>query len=153
MQTQRLMRTYVVIDEPVTQIAELLNTVPGLSVVASSRGDGTEAHVCFQFGGLHSILSFLFEVIEPVLRPFGKATVSIETLNGRDPIGKIKFRPQDGDTVFSALQTALSKRIVFQCFCAELAPGVYSSLEPITEVEVRADGFESGNTRPATPTQ
>jgi hypothetical protein len=119
MQTQRLMRTYVVIDESLAKIAELLNKVPGLSVVDSSHGDGAEVHVCFQFGGLHSILSFLFESIEPVLGPLGKATVSIETLNGRGPIGKIQFRPQDGDTVFSALQAALSKRVVFRCFCGE----------------------------------
>jgi len=35
----------------------------------------------------------------------------------------------------------------------QLAPVVYSSLEPITGVKVQVCGFENGNTKPATPTQ
>lgn len=103
------------VDERMAKIVELLNTVPHPQTVDSCQGDPGEAYLYFHLDGWRDVGSFMFEIIEPALRSVGEYSASVEVFNGSDAMGKITFRAEDSDRVFSALKEVLARHQTFQC--------------------------------------
>ncbi len=95
------------IDERVAEIVQVLNSVPNLQTVDSCQGNPGEAYVYFWLDGWEPTARFLFEVIQPSIRGVDACVISIESLNGSRPIGKISFKAESCEAVLSALKEVL----------------------------------------------
>ena len=106
------------VDEGIAEIIALLNTIPHLQTIDSCQGaENARAFIYFYLNGWKSVGHFLFEVLEPNLRPITGTEVSVEMFNGSDPMGKICFRAESEKEVCSALKTALATLHKFPCSC------------------------------------
>ena len=104
------------VDEGVAEIVEILSTVPHLQTVDSCQGDPGEAYIYFRLEAWEALGKFLFEVIEPALRSVAEYSVSMESINGSGPLGKIGFRAESCGAVLSALKGVLPVNVhTFRC--------------------------------------
>ena len=98
------------VDRGISRIVSLLNEVEGLSTLDSCEGGERWAYVYFHYGVYQKISRFLFGGLAPnLIKKYGEdISLSVEVSSDLEPIGKIAFRKELTNKLFSALQVEIS---------------------------------------------
>ena len=98
------------VDKGISNIVMLLNEIDGLTTLDSCEGKETWPYVYFRYGGYQSICRLLFGKLAPILiKQYGEDVVlSVEIANDLEPVGKISFRKELTNKLFSTLQSEIN---------------------------------------------
>ena len=98
------------VDEKISNIITLLNTVENLFTLDSCEGYKGRAYVYFRYGNYKTICKFLFGELAPkLIKQYGEdIALSVEIANDLEPIGKISFRKELTNKLYSTLQIEIN---------------------------------------------
>ncbi len=100
------------VDAALADIVSLLNRVDGLQTLQSCQGDKGDhpAYIYFSFGDWRNLCQFAFDRLGPKLREkVGEdARLSVEVVDGSQPIGKMSFSAEAIPHITSALKEVVT---------------------------------------------
>jgi hypothetical protein len=108
---QRWIKVNAPVDEGVSEIVEILNSVEGLETLQSCQGHPAEldGYVYFCFGNWTVLCKFIFQKIGPILKQRVDEDVRliVEATDADAPMAKLSFKAEAASMVASALKEGL----------------------------------------------
>lgn len=96
------------VDEGLSELISLLNQIDRLYTLDSCQGYAGWGFIYFRYGNWLKLGHFVFGKLAPALREIEEITLSLQTIDGDEPMAKLGIRKETIPQIVSVLKQALS---------------------------------------------